>query len=458
MEMGLGCFVVSLEPFPYKAVRWIFGQDALTCELTRSHAEPFIFNDITDDVVKTTPLQADRINVILAKLTKPNLSTIRGTNPMGGNNLVFLENLEYFDESGKELVHRLPESGSGEIKWGAQLTVRESQAAVFFYKGKAITAFGPGRHTLKTGNIPLLTKVASLPWGLSSPLRAEVYFVNLKVFTDLKWGTRDPVAFKDSELGLIRLRAFGVFNLQVVQPVLLINVMVGTQGALTTAAVEDYLNRVIVSRFNDYMGETLDSILNLPAHYDELSQGLVQRLSHDFEHFGLGLTQLYINAITPPPEVQQAIDDRSRLSVFKDLDPLIRMKAAMAMEKAAENQAGGNAMGAGLGLMMPAMFAQYFTGGGTAPAAAGSEPSSQAQCPECQAPIPPNAHFCPMCGHQQLIFDRCRHCGKNLTPSAHFCPRCGQAVAHEPQSKMCPRCGIENLADAIYCNQCGERL
>ena len=139
---------------------------------------------------------------------------------MGMDNIVFLENIEWFDDTGQELVHRIPQKGSGEIKWGAQLTVRESQAGVFFYKGKAIEAFGPGRHTLKTGNIPILTKIASLPWGLSSPLRAEVYFVNMKTFTNLKWGTRDPVAFKDSELGLIRLRAYGVFNLRVSQPVL----------------------------------------------------------------------------------------------------------------------------------------------------------------------------------------------------------------------------------------------
>ena len=204
---------------------------------------------------------------------------------MGSNNLIFLENLEWFDETGQELVHRLPEDGSGEIKYGAQLTLRESQAGVFYYKGKAVGAFGPGRHTLKTANIPLLTKIASLPWGMKSPLRAEVYFVNLKIFTNLKWGTRDPVAFKDSELGLIRLRAFGVFNLQVVQPVLFINRLVGTQGIYTTAEVEEYLNRVIISRFNDYMGETIDSILNLPAKYDELSKGLSESLHEDFRSF-----------------------------------------------------------------------------------------------------------------------------------------------------------------------------
>lgn len=377
---------------------------------------------------------------------------------MGNDNLIFLENLEWFDESGKELVHRLPEKGSGEIKWGAQLTVRESQAAVFFYKGKAVEAFGPGRHTLKTGNIPILTKIASLPWALSSPLRAEVYFVNMKVFTNLKWGTRDPVAFKDNELGLIRLRAFGMFNLQVLQPALFINRMVGTQGIFSTEEIEEYLKRVIVSRFNDYMGETIDSILNLPAKYDELSNGLNQRLQEDFKHFGLKLTHLYINSITPPPEVQKAIDDRSRMGVFNDMNKLMQMKAAMAMEKASE-QDGDQSMGMGtsLGLMMPAMFAQYFTNTANGQPAKKGEEAATAVCQDCKNNIPGNARFCPYCGHQQLVFKECGNCGKNLTPNAKFCSRCGHPAEEKPKPKFCPRCGAENLSDALFCNQCGEK-
>jgi membrane protease subunit (stomatin/prohibitin family) len=375
---------------------------------------------------------------------------------MGDNNLIFLENIEWFDESGKELVHRLPETGSAEIKWGAQLTVRESQVGVFFYKGKAIEAFGPGRHTLQTGNIPILTKIASLPWGMSSPLRAEIYFVNMKVFTNLKWGTRDPVAFKDTELGLIRLRAFGVFNLQVVQPVLLINSMAGTQGIFTTEAIEEYLNRVIVSRFNDFMGETIDSILNLPSKYDELSEKLSARLQDDFKHFGLNLTHLYMNAITPPPEVQKAIDDRSRMGVFDDMNKLMQMKAAMAMEKASEGQTSGDGMGAGLGLMMPAMLAQYFGGQQPRPKEADT-PGGTYQCPECSHDVPVDAKFCPQCGHQQLVFVECAHCGKNLTTNAKFCSRCGKPVEAKPESKTCAQCGAQNLGDAKFCSSCGEK-
>jgi membrane protease subunit (stomatin/prohibitin family) len=378
---------------------------------------------------------------------------------MGTDNIVFLENLEWLDDTGQALVHRLPEKGSGEIKWGAQLTVRESQAAVFFYKGKAIEAFGAGRHTLKTGNIPILTKLLSVPWAMMSPLRAEVYFVNLKTFTNLKWGTRDPVAFKDSELGLIRLRAFGVFNIQVMQPVLFINRMVGTQGVFTTDGVEEYLNRVIVSRFNDYMGEQLDSIINLPEQYDELSEGLQKRLQEDFGHFGLNLTHLYMNAITPPPEVQQAIDDRSRMGVFDDMNKLMQMKAAMAMEKAADGGDGAaSGMGTSMGLMMPAMFAQYFTGGGAAPAP-GNPPAAApgASCQECGSAIQTDAKFCPYCGHQQLVFTQCAGCGKNLTPNARFCSRCGKSVEETPEPWFCGQCGAENLPDARFCNQCGEK-
>ena len=379
---------------------------------------------------------------------------------MGKDNLIFLEVIEWFDETGRELVHRIPEKGSGEIKLGAQLIVRESQAGVLFYKGKACEAFGPGRHTLKTGNVPVLTKILALPWAMNSPLRAEVYMANMKVFANLKWGTRDPVAFKDSELGLVRIRAYGVFNIQVVQPVLFINSLVGTMGQYTSEDIEEYLRRVIVSRFNDHLGDNLDSLFNLPGQYDGLSTGLQERLQNDFSHFGLGLQHLYITSITPPPEVQQAIDDRGRLSVIQDLDKLVKMKAAMAMEKAAGATGGAGAgMGMGMGFMMPAMFAEAFrtrpkTSGGTG---LGPEPQ-EVVCPDCKRVVSADARFCPHCGHQQVVFDQCVNCRKNLPVNARFCPKCGHPVGEKPPPNICPHCEAENLPGSAFCNHCGEKL
>ncbi len=373
---------------------------------------------------------------------------------MGVDNLILLENLEYFDETGRELLHRLPEHGSGEIKFGAQLTIRESQAGVMYYKGKACDAFGPGRHTLKTGNIPILTKILSAPWGMKSPLRAEVYFVNLKVFTDLKWGTRDPVAFRDAELGMVRLRAHGIFNIRVIQPVLFINSLAGTMGKYSSEQVEEYLKRVIVSRFNDYLGEKLRTLFDLPGHFDALALGLQQRLTKDFVRFGLALDGLYITSITPPEEVQSAIDDRSRLSVIKDMDKFVRMKAAMAMEKAAT--AGGEAgagLGLGMGMMMPGMF-----GGLQMQTAGKEEKEATVRCPECDNTIPADARFCPYCSHQQVVMRQCINCGKNLSPNARFCPRCGHPADAKPTITVCPHCHANNLPGASFCNQCGRKI
>lgn len=375
-----------------------------------------------------------------------------GNENMGMNNAVFLEVIEWFDQTGKEIVHRIPETGSGEIKYGAQLVVRESQAAAFFYNGKACEAFGPGRHTLVTENIPILTKMLSLPWGYTSPLRAEVYFVNTKVFPNLKWGTRDPVAFKDSELGLIRLRAFGVLNVRVIQPILFINSLVGTQGIYTTEEIEEYLNRVAISRFNDFMGEKIDSILNLPARYDELSEGLAKRLSNDFSQYGLGLLNLYINSITPPPEVQKAIDDKSSLGVFDDLNRLMKMKAANALEKAAESRGeSGAGIGMGIGMMMPSVLSDFLK-------TPDADACSTVACPDCKQPVPRGAKFCCHCGSSLLVFGQCPHCGESLPPQAKFCPGCGSAVEMKRPPRKCSHCGTENLPESIFCNHCGERI
>jgi membrane protease subunit (stomatin/prohibitin family) len=277
---------------------------------------------------------------------------------------------------------------------------------------------------------------------------------NLKYFTDLKWGTINPVAFRDAELGLIRLRAHGIYNVQIVQPVLFINSMVGTMGKYTTEDISDYLKRVIVSRLNDYLGEHLDSLFNLPGKFDEFSADLQKKLSSDFARFGLKLSQMYITSITPPEEVQKAIDDQSRMNAIRDMDKFVRMKAAMAMEEAAQNQGeAGAGIGMGMGFMMPAMFSRTIAQG-----TENQQPDARTTCQDCTRAIAADVNFCPACGHQQVGRSPCENCGKNLPPHAKFCSNCGQPTSSKPKVIICQHCQEENLPGAIFCNNCGHRL
>jgi membrane protease subunit (stomatin/prohibitin family) len=164
---------------------------------------------------------------------------------------------------------------------------------------------------------------------------------------------------------------------------------------------------------------------------------------------------LYITSINPPTEVQKTIDDKSRLGVIADLDRLVKLKAAAAMEKASESTGeAGSGLGMGLGFMMPSMFSQTMQPGATAK----TEPSPLHQCPDCKQNIPAAAKFCPQCGHQQVVFKQCQNCGKNLTPNAKFCSKCGKPADVKPTPSVCSNCQTENMPGARFCSQCGEQI
>jgi len=378
----------------------------------------------------------------------------------------YIDVIEWLDDTGKEMVHRF-EMG-GEIKVGAQLVVQETQWAVFFRDGKALDVFGPGRHTLTTLNVPILSKFINMPFGGTSPFRADVYYVNRKVFTDMKWGTKEPVLFRDSEFSMIRLRAFGKYAVKVADPQLFIATFVGSAGVQDSDGVESYTKDMIVARLNDVLGENMKTILDLAKVYDELSEALKARVKDDFKKYGLELVDFLIGAITPPEEVQKVIDERSGMAAVGNMNAYMQFKAAKSMEEAAKNTSGGAGggmsmgMGAGMGMMIPGMVGQAMAqaqqaAAQQAPPAATAAGSTQILCAACGRPNAPGAKFCDTCGKpMQLTGPLCPACKATNVPGAKFCNTCGKPMT--PTTVTCPSCNTENLAGAKFCSACGKPI
>ncbi len=269
--------------------------------------------------------------------------------------------VEYMDEGRNELVHRIPARGSGDFRVGSQLIVRESQAAVFFRDGKALDTFGPGRHTLTTANIPLITDLIGKAFSGQTPFKAEVYFVTLREITDMKWGTPQPITIPDPILGMARVTSFGTYALQITDPQLFISKIVGTQNLFSTRDIEGFFRSIILTKMMDLMGTIGKSVIQMAAFAEELSAGVRAKAAEEFLARGVTLNSFYIESISPTEETAKAIDARSAMGAIGDMNAYMQYQAAQAMRETAQKPGGGGAatgMELGAGLGMGAVMAQ----------------------------------------------------------------------------------------------------
>ena len=263
----------------------------------------------------------------------------------------FIDIVQWIDDTNDTMVYRF-ERYNNQIKYGAQLTVREGQTAVFVNEGKIADVFQPGMYTLETKNLPILSTLQGWKYGFNSPFMAEVYFCSMRQFTDLKWGTMNPIMMRDAEFGPVRLRAFGTYVVQVSDPPVLIRQIVGTDGRFTVEEIVNQLRNLIVSRFAEIAGQSKIPVLDMAANYGELGEFLTKKISPEFQNYGLALAKLLVENISLPPAVEEALDKRTSMGVVGNLAAYTQFNIANSIPDAAKNPGGLAAAGAGLGMGM----------------------------------------------------------------------------------------------------------
>lgn len=366
----------------------------------------------------------------------------------------FIEVIEWQAQDAHTLVYQFPVHNN-EIKMGAELTVRESQVAIFVNEGEIADVFGPGRHILYTQNMPILTKLKSWKYGFDSPFKAEVYFINTKQFINQKWGTSNPIMMRDPDFGMIRLRGYGIYSYRVSDPTVFLRELFGTNSSYDTNSVEGHLKKMIISGLSDLFAESQIPALDLSMHYDELSEKGKEKMMSRFAAFGFEITSLYIENLSLPKEVEEAMDKRTSMGVLGNMQQYQQYQAAEAMRDAAQNEGGmaGAGVGMGAGMGMGQVMANAMNQNQT------QQPQAQAattSCPHCQATINADAKFCGQCG-KSVETDKvpCVKCETMIPKDAKFCSVCGTSQVAE---KICPACSHANLPGAKFCAECGETL
>lgn len=315
----------------------------------------------------------------------------------------FVDIVAWLDSTDDTIVYRF-QRYNNEIKMGAKLTVRPGQVAVFVNEGQVADVFTPGMHELHTRNLPILSTLQGWKYGFNSPFKAEIYFFNTKIFTNLKWGTSNPVTIRDAELGPVRLRAYGSYSVRVSDPAQLLKQLVSTDGLFQVDEVSDHLRNMIVTAFVTSVSKGQISLLDFAAHYQQMGESVRTGMQLEMQSFGLKLTQLLIENISLPPEVEAALDKRASIGLLGNLSQYTQYQAANALEASAKNPNGGNSgLNFGAGIAMANQLSS----------------AMQPQAPQVPPPPPQTQWYIFQNGQQLGPFNLNQLPQQGLTPQTH---------------------------------------
>ncbi len=388
------------------------------------------------------------------------MDKLKGDNPsvVGGDTY-------QWDNKGEDVIYKLPKN----VVWNDNIVVREDEYAVFFRDGKALGVFDrPARYALTTQNIAALGLADKVQEWTGVRQLGEIYWVRRREMRG-KFGTKEPITFRDTDFGMVRIRMFGQFSYKVTDPLLFITQFVGTEGATTTHEVIEWLRDQIVMILNDVMGELKRdkqmAVIDMPAYLEEMEQMLLARAKDDTERYGIEIMKITGLNINLPDKIQEAVDKRGELQALGV--NYMQYQAGQAMEKAAENPGGagqmasmGVGLGAGLGMgagmtgaVQSGMQPEQANAWGTQPGVAAQPQEQKPRCPKCNDPYEPGSKFCDNCGHKLVNEVKCVKCDAMLKEGTKFCPECGAKQALE-----CPKCNAPLNPGAKFCNECGEKV
>ncbi len=345
----------------------------------------------------------------------------------------FLEVIAWEDDTQDTMVWKFPVPEKQQIKEGAQLIVRESQIAIFQYEGQIADVYQPGKYTLNTDTMPVLTTLSNWKYLFNNHFKTDVYFVNTKQFHSQKWGTPNPIMMRDADFGMVRLRAFGVYSFRVSEPVTFLKEAFGTSTLYTVSGIINHLKALVISGFSDALGEAKIPAIELAASYFELGQVVQEKLQERFAKFGLEVADFAIENISLPEEVEKAMDKRSSMGALGNLDQYMKYQTAEAVRDAAQNEGGMAGMGAGLGAgagigqaMAQSMLQQPQQVAQQAPVAPAQPAVAMIACPHCSTQIKATSKFCPECGKSPKR--TCPNCNNPLSGNPKFCPECAHPL------------------------------